>query len=553
MVLVKINNVKKYYGDRLVLDIDNFEVLDGEKIGVVGKNGAGKTTLLKIILGKIEPDEGNIQLSNSYSYIDQKEDYMGYSTSGKTKSLLDVPESYNEFLSGGEKVKLRINEAFSKDSSILIADEPTCNLDSETINKIENMLKGYKGALILVSHDRNLLDNLCNNILEIEDGKCRLYKGNYSKYLELKAKEREKAEKEFNNYISEKERLQQVIIEKENKRNSIKKAPRRFGNSEARLCKMGDQRAKRNLDGNIKALKSRISQLEVKEKPKSVKETKIKINKGCEMISNTVVEVCDLVLSINDSILINKFSFKINRGKKVALIGENGCGKTTLLKKILNCNEETVKLSKCISIGYFDQSQDILDKDKSILENIKESSSYDEGFIRINLDGFGFKGDDVFKKVSVLSGGEVVKVALCKIILGDNNTLILDEPTNYLDIKAIEALENAVKNTDKTVIIVSHDRKFISHVCDFILEIKNKELIVFNGIYNDYVSENEDNKMRKSKAASERVKKERLIILENKAIEIISRISIEKDTSIKDKLNNEYLYVLKEIRELKLL
>ena len=263
-----------------------------------------------------------------------------------------------------------------------------------------------------------------------------------------------------------------------------------MGNSEARLIrKMGNQKAKKNIDASMKALESRIDHLEIKEKPKDRTETKIRIQNNSEMISKTVLDVKRLNVFIENELLIKDVNFNIKKGRKVALIGKNGCGKSTLIKKILEGNNENIRLSKYISIGYFDQSQDILNNSQTILENVRKDSSYEESFIRINLDGFGFKGDDVYKKVLALSGGEKVKVALCKILLADNNTLVLDEPTNYLDIKATEALEKSLINTEKTVLIVSHDRKFISNICDYILEVKDKSLIVFEGTFNELRNE----------------------------------------------------------------
>ncbi|MBN1055470.1 ABC-F type ribosomal protection protein [Clostridium botulinum] len=551
MVLIKLDKVKKYYGDRLILDICNLEILENDKIGIVGENGAGKTTLIKVILGEVAPDEGKVFLSNSYSYISQSEECSGEYQGGKIKKIIKSPDNYDGFLSGGEKMKIKINKSLNVQSSILIADEPTANLDTNSIKNIEKIISEYKGSLLLVSHDREFLDKLCNNILEIENGKVKLYKGNYSKYIKLKAEEREAEQREYHRYIAEKKRLEKAIIGKENNRDSIRKTPKRMGNSEARLHKMGNQRSKKSLDGNIKSLKSRINHLEEKEKPNAIKEIRIKINKGKEMHSKTVIEVRNLNLYVNNEILINDCNFKIKNGEKVAITGANGCGKTTLIKKIIKNNTENIRLSQDISIGYFDQSQYILHANKSILDNIKLNSSYDETFIRINLDGFGFKGDSVYKNVSTLSGGEKVKCALCKNILSDNNTLILDEPTNYLDIKSIEALEIAIKNTEKTVLIVSHDRKFISNVCDCIIEIRDNKLNYFNGNYNEFVYEKINNKNKKEEKSSEREKRELLLVLQNKLSEIISRLSLEKDLSIKDKLNLEYIELLNKIKTLK--
>jgi len=548
MQLAKLDKIKKYYGDKLILDIKNFEISDEDRIGIVGKNGAGKTTMLKILMKDIEQDEGQTFLTDSYSYISQAEEAFGECEESKTKKIFKAPNKYEEFLSGGEKVKLKISKALSEDKSLLIADEPTSNLDSRSIKILDDMLKDYKGALLLVSHDRQLLDSVCNTIVEIEDGKINVYKGNYSKYLELKREERKREEIEHNEYITEKRRLENAIIGKKELRDGIRKTPKRFGTSEAKVFrKMGGQKARKNLDENIKSLKSRIDHLEVKEKPKTISETKINIQKGMEVTSKNIIEVTKLSLFTDNKTLVKEATFKVKRGKKVGIIGDNGCGKTTLLREILKKENENIKVANNVIVGYFDQNQSILKKDRSILENVRENCSYDQSFVRINLDNFGFKGEDVNKLVSSLSGGEKVKVALCRILLCDNNLLILDEPTNYLDIKAMEELENALINTDKTVILVCHDRKFIGNICDYIIEIKDRCIKEFEGSYKEYI--NEKNKPKINKA--EKVNEEKLLLLQNKLSEVISLLSMENDMVKKEKLDYEYTNLLENIRILK--
>lgn len=544
MLLIKIKNVKKYYEDRLVLDIEDFELMDGDRIGLVGENGAGKTTLIKAILGLIEIEEGNIFLTESYSYISQTEENVECLEDNKIKKIFNSPKKYKEFLSGGEKVKLRVAKALSENKRLIIGDEPTSNLDSKSVKNLEDMFKNHKGALLLVSHDREFLDNICNKIAEIQDGKIKVYEGNYSKYLRLKKEERNREEREYKEYITEKNRLETAIRVKEGLGDRIRKTPKRMGNSEARLHrKMGGQKGKKKIDNAIKNIESRIEHLEAKEKPKDIKETKIRIKEGLEIITKTSIEIKDLNLYAGNKLLIKDFSLRIKRGSKTAIIGENGYGKSTLIKEIINNSKEEIKINNKVRIGYFDQEQKILNDNKSILENIKESSSYDEGFIRINLDGFGFKGDSVFKKVSILSGGEKVKVALCKIILADNNLLILDEPTNYLDIKAVESLEEALKNMDKTLLIVCHDRRFIEKVCDNLIFIENKSIKQFSGTYNEYIKEKEkpDKTLKR--------KLEEKMIIENKLSEVISLLSVEKNEDIKNQLNEKYNELLKQLKE----
>ncbi|HBG4729356.1 TPA: ABC-F family ATP-binding cassette domain-containing protein [Clostridioides difficile] len=547
MLLVKVENLKKYYADKLILDIDKLEILENDKIGLVGSNGQGKTTLLKAILGEIEIDEGYTYLIGSYSYISQSENNIGTCSHSKEKSLLNAPDKFEEYLSGGEKVKLKIADALSNKKNIIIADEPTSNLDKKSIGVLEDMFKRHEGALLLISHDRRFLDELCTTILELEDGKLKAYKGNYTDYLMQKDEEVKRADFEYQEYVKEKKRLEKALLYKKALSDGIRKTPKRMGNSEARLHKMGGQTNKKKLDSNVKAIKSRIDKLEVKNKPKVSKEMNIKIQDGMEIISKNLVEVKDMTLKLENKLLLDNVSFKIKRGKKIALLGDNGCGKSTLIKEILADKNDDIKINDKVKVGYFDQNQSLLDEEKSVLYNTKVNSSFDESFIRINLSLFGFKGDDVYKKVKVLSGGEKVKMALCKIILEDNNFLVFDEPTNYLDIKSMEALEKALINTDKTMLIVSHDRVFVSHICNYIIEIKDAKIREFDCNYEEYII----NRNKKTPSRENQTKKENLLVLENRLTTVISMLSIEKDNLKKELYESEYNELLKQISKLK--
>ncbi|MDX5617973.1 ABC-F type ribosomal protection protein CplR [Clostridioides difficile] len=547
MLLVKVENLKKYYADKLILDIDKLEILENDKIGLVGSNGQGKTTLLKAILGEIEIDEGYTYLTGSYSYISQSENNIEACSHSKEKSLLNAPDKFEEYLSGGEKVKLKIADALSNKKNIIIADEPTSNLDKKSIGVLEDMFKRHEGALLLISHDRRFLDELCTTILELEDGKLKAYKGNYTDYLMQKDEEVKRADFEYQEYVKEKKRLEKALLYKKALSDGIRKTPKRMGNSEARLHKMGGQTNKKKLDSNVKAIKSRIDKLEVKNKPKVSKEINIKIQDGMEIISKNLVEVKDMTLKLENKLLLDNVSFKIKRGKKIALLGDNGCGKSTLIKEILADKNDNIKINDKVKVGYFDQNQSLLDEEKSVLYNTKVNSSFDESFIRINLSLFGFKGDDVYKKVKVLSGGEKVKIALCKIILEDNNFLVFDEPTNYLDIKSMEALEKALINTDKTMLIVSHDRVFVSHICNYIIEIKDAKIREFDCNYEEYII----NRNKKTPSRENQTKKENLLVLENRLTTVISMLSIEKDNLTKELYESEYNELLKHISKLK--
>lgn len=546
MQLVSIYGLKKYYSDRLVLDIDKFEILENEKIGLVGENGSGKTTLIKALIGKIDIDEGQVYLTDSYSYIAQNEESYGLASNNKIKSVLNAPDNFEEYLSGGEKIKLKITNAFKEEKKLIIADEPTSNLDEQSTLVLEDMLKKYSGAMILVSHDRALLDSLCEKIVEIEDSKLKVYYGNYTTYLDLKEKERNRKQLEFDQYIFEKNRLEYSKMRKINLSNNTKKTPKRMGNSEARLHKMGNQRSKQNIDRNAKSIQSRIDKLEIKEKPKNIEPIKIYIKEGLEILGKNVLEINNLTLLAGKKILLNNVSFKIKKGKKVALLGQNGCGKTTLIKEIIKDNNSAISINPRTRIGHFSQNQNDLVDEKSILDNIKISSSFDETFIRINLNLFGFNSNDIYKNISTLSGGERVKVALCKVILEDNNLLILDEPTNYLDIVSLDSLEKSLKNTNKTMLIVSHDRTFIDKVCDYIIEIKDQNIEMFNGSYNEYI----ENKINRQLKESNQKNYEEKLILENRMINIISMLCIESNIDKKAEYEKEYDLILTKLKTL---
>ena len=553
MSLLKVKNLKKYYSDRLVLDIDKFEINEGDKIGLIGGNGVGKSTFIKAIIGEIEIDSGEVNLTDSYSYISQIGDEAQSYSGNKIKGLLNAPDKYEEFLSGGEKIKVKIVNALKDNKKLIIADEPTSNLDKESIEVLTDMLKKHEGALLIVSHDRDVLDALCTTIAQIEDSKIKTYKGNYTNYLKLKDAEKCRQDFEYNQYISEKHRLEKAMEGKIQTRNNIRKTPKRMGNSEARLHKMGGQGNKRKLDKNIKAISTRIERLEVKEKVKEIEPIKINIQKGMEIVSKNLVEVNNLDLKAGDKLLLEDVSFKIKRNKKIALLGANGSGKTTLLKKIIDASKtenlrgKNIKINNKVKIGYFSQNQDTLNEEKSILENVKYNSSYNETFIRINLSLFGFREDDVYKKVEDLSGGERVKVALCKVILEDNNLLILDEPTNYLDIISMKSLEDALKNTEKTMIVVSHDKHFIEDICDYFLEIKDKKIIQFSGSYDNYTEEKNKEKLNEE----DQKNSNEILLLENRLINLISMICIETDKELKEKYEKEFDEISDKLKKLR--
>ena len=298
-------------------------------------------------------------------------------------SKFKVPPIYRESMSGGEKTRFKLATSLSKNNAIIFADEPTSNMDIEGIQLVEDSLAEFSGALVLISHDRDLLDSLCSKIIEIEDGKIKSYSGNYSEYIKQKTKERERAQFEYEEYVKEKKRLERVIISTREKVKSMRKTPRRMGNSEARLHKMGNQKAKANLDRAIKNMEARIQHLEVR---RNLKIEKIKLDIGDvqKIYSKVIIEGKGLNKSFGEKVIFKDAQFYLENGAKVALIGPNGCGKTTLLKMILN-QESPIKIAPNVRIGYFSQELSILEENKSILDNVMSESVYEESFARILL------------------------------------------------------------------------------------------------------------------------------------------------------------------------
>ncbi|MCT4661589.1 MAG: ATP-binding cassette domain-containing protein, partial [Tissierellales bacterium] len=369
MLKLEIRDLKKYYGDKNILDIDDAKIYANDKIGLVGRNGAGKTTLLKIIKGEIVADTGYVKKYDKLASIDQLECdvKMLDIESKKEKRNFDSPDEYSEVLSGGEKTRMKIVSALGQESGIIIADEPSSNLDINGVETLVSRLKKYRGALIIVSHDRYLLDEVCNKIVELESGKLKIYEGNYSDYLFQKEAEIKAKTIEYESYEREKKKLESAVLETKNQSKTIRKAPKRMGNSEARLHKMGNQRAKKNLDQKAKAIKKRLEKLEVKEKPVDIESIKLDLKSHESIHSKIILESKSLKYGFGDRVLFDDAKFQIYRGSKIAIIGDNGSGKTTLLR-LIEQGHDSIKRSKVLKIGYFRQDLSILDDEKTLLE-----------------------------------------------------------------------------------------------------------------------------------------------------------------------------------------
>ncbi|TYQ17938.1 UNVERIFIED_CONTAM: macrolide transport system ATP-binding/permease protein [Acetivibrio alkalicellulosi] len=545
MLLLECSKIKKYYGDRLVINLENLKVYSEDRIGIVGVNGVGKTTLVNILSQKIEPEEGWVRLYGEYSIISQFEPSENNRLRPELASKFSVKDTWDENMSGGEQTRFKLAACFGNDSKLIFADEPTSSVDMKGIELMESWFGEHRGGVILISHDRSFLDKLCNKILEIEKGNVKLYNGNYSQYSTQKAREIDRAQFEYLQYVNEKKRLEGITVDLKQKSKSIKKAPKRMGNSEARLHKMGNQKAKASLDQTRKNIASRIEHLDVKEKPSIKEQIKFDISKTKKVYSTIIIEGNKINKAFGDKVIFKDADFKVENGSKVALVGSNGSGKTTLLKMIMQ-KDDAIKIAPAAKIGYFSQDMSILNENITILENVMENSIYQESFARTLLARLLFKGEDAYKKVNVLSGGERVKVSFAKILMEDINLLILDEPTNYLDIKSIEVIEEALANYDRTLLFVSHDRSFISAVANHIMTIENSKIKIFNSNYVEYLA-----KKNQTEDQVRENERKQILILQNRLSQIISRLSIPAKGDDPKLLNKEYHQVLGELNKIK--
>lgn len=537
-MILSCQNISKAFVENQVLKNVSFHIEDHEKAAIVGINGAGKTTLLRIIVGEITPDDGQVVLARdkTLGYLAQNstvdtshtiyeellsvkadllrleekirecennmkhaegdalEDLMKQYTSlthafetgggylyrselvGVLKGLGFTEDEFSKpvaTLSGGQKTRVALGRLLLQNPDLIILDEPTNHLDMNSIAWLETYLLNYKGAVLIVSHDRYFLDRIAGKVIEIDQSKATTFMGNYSDYAVKKEQLRVAA---WNAYMNQQREIkhQEEVIEKLksfNREKSIKRAESR---------------------------EKMLDKIEVIEKPSEVR-TDMKLSLTPRILSgNDVLTVEHLSKSFDSHKLFTDVNFEIKRGEHVAIIGDNGSGKTTLLK-ILNglvpADQGTFRLGSNVEIGYYDQEHHVLHSDKTLFEEISDDYPYlNNTQIRNVLAAFLFTGEDVFKRISDLSGGERGRVSLAKLVLSNANFLILDEPTNHLDIMSKEILEDALNGYEGTILYVSHDRYFINRTAHRILDLTEGQFVNYVGNY-DYYLEKHDTVM----------------------------------------------------------
>lgn len=534
-MILSCNNISKSFGTDVIIKSCSFNIEDHEKAAIVGINGAGKSTLLKIITG-IEPaDTGLVTLAKdkTLGYLSQQQNLNSDNTiydellsvkqyildmeaqlrsienqmkSADDTALETLMKKYSDLnhefelnngyaykseitgvlkglgfaeedftlnvntLSGGQKTRVALGKLLLSKPDIILLDEPTNHLDMESISWLENYLLNYSGAVLIVAHDRYFLDKIVSKIIELDNGNATVFSGNYTDYASKKAILRNMQLKEYLNQQREIKHQEEVItkLKQFNREKSIKRAESR---------------------------EKMLNKMEFVDKPEILND-KMDIKLEPNVISgNDVLTVDNLTKGFDGTVLFDNISFQIKRGERVALIGSNGTGKTTILKLIngiIPADSGSIYLGAKVNIGYYDQEHHVLDPDKTIFDEIRDAyPDLNNTQIRNTLAAFLFTNEDVFKYIKDLSGGERGRVSLAKLMLSNANFLILDEPTNHLDITSKEILENALNSYTGTVLFVSHDRYFINSTATRIIELANKTVVNYIGNY-DYYLEKKD-------------------------------------------------------------
>ena len=530
MSILAADNLSVSFGERTLFNPFSMEIGEGEKIGLIGMNGAGKTTLFKLLTGEVESDTGGIvrqkglrvgymeqivasssnqtayeatlsvfdplikaeaqleALQNALDGADEKtltlyhdllinfEREGGLTYKSRTRSALlglglgeDQLSLPLRSLSGGQLSKISLARLLLGDAQLMLLDEPTNHLDIESVEWLESFLRSCKSAAIIISHDRYFLDAVTTRTLEIEHSRVADFKGTYTAYMAFKKEQREIERRHYENTMAEINRLEAVVKQQHqwNREKNIKTADSK-------------QKEIDRLYATLKKPESETQGIHFAFKPKSTS-------------SNDIVMAHGISKAYTETPLYSDVNFTIRRGERVFLLGANGCGKTTLLKQLMR-EGNGVQFGTSVSVSYFDQTQSDLCDSNTALEEIQNKfPNRTESELRGALAAFLFKGDDVFKKVGSLSGGERARLAILKIMLSGSNFLLLDEPTNHLDVYSRQALETALAEYGGTMLIVSHDRRFIDSLADRIFVMENGGVTIYNGNYTYYVGKRDQN------------------------------------------------------------
>ena len=467
-ILLEARGLCKAYGTRDVLRDVSLSVSEGEKIGLIGANGAGKSTLLSILSGALRPDSGQVRRYGSTACIAQSGDGED-AADAEIRARLGAQE-IREGLSGGEKTRRRIAAALSARPALLLADEPTADLDEAGLRFLREALLRHRGALVLISHDRAVLEAVCGRIWYLEDGTLRDFPGGYAAFREEQERERERARFEYGQYRAEQARLQAAARAMEARASSVRKAPKRMGNSEARLHRREASDAVLSLSHAKRTMQNRMERLEEKPRPKDLPEVRMESAGLSRIGAKTALTLRCERLSAGGRVLLRGAELALPTGSRTALTGPNGSGKTTLLSVLTGQSgpgvsfSGTVRWNPAAETGWFDQHHErTLSPGKTLLENVCPDGRR-ETDARTVLARLGFARADAGRALSLFSAGERAKAALARLLLSRCNVLLLDEPGNALDLFAREALEELLSAWPGTLLFVSHDEAFVRRV-----------------------------------------------------------------------------------------
>ena len=557
-ILLEAGSVELSFGPRTILEIKELKIYDGDRIGLIGENGAGKTTLLRVLSGEREPDAGTVRRFSEIAFIRQMGDADGESDA-RLRSEFDAQE-HREGLSGGEQTRRRIAAALSRRAHLLFADEPTTDLDAEGAAQLRRELAAYDGAMVLVSHDRSLLDALCTKIWHLEDGEITEFPGNYTDYRAELERRRAFQQFEYEQYRGEQARLRASIQGNRERAGQMKKAPTRMGNSEARLHKMETRQISEQLHKARRQLESRLSHMEVKERPREDAAVRMELGASRPVAAKAALEVRGLRLRAGEKSLLAGAALTLPTGTRTALVGPNGCGKTTLMRALAGraagdgrllvgeaegSSDRAIRFNPAVRVGWFDQShQSTLDPGRSALENVMRQSAHAESDVRTVLARLNLRGDDVFKPVGVLSGGERGRVALAKLLLSEANLLLLDEPTNHLDVFALEALQEMLSGYRGTLLFVSHDAAFSEAVATRFARFEGEKLVSFE----ETQARQAEREQRDRAAEQARLE---ISVLQMRMADLAARMSAPRRGDSPEKLNAEYQALAEQVRALK--
>ena len=474
------DHISVSFGDRKLFDLERLRIYEGDRIGLVGSNGSGKTTLLRLLSGKLQPDEGSIKRFCTPFFFQQFADSAESEAAPEALSRFGVIALQGQdTVSGREAERLRLAELFSTDRAFLLLDEPTGNLDQDGIRLLDERLESVQ-TLVLVSHDRMLLKHQCSRILEIERGVITEYDGNYDDYVFRKQQAKARAMTEYEQYTEEINRLKNVYQKKKEKARQLSRKPHGMSGSEAKVREFSASHRSpasksRMLERSARNILQRMDHMEVKERPRELPVIRPDFQLTDPPQNRIILQAEHLSFAYpNGRVIFEDTSFRLFRGSRTALLGPNGAGKTTLFRLIRQ--GEMIRSVPRARLGFFHQDLSGLKEDETVLESVMRESIQKEDVARSILARLLFTARDIHKPVRVLSGGEKIRLCFARLFTGAANVLILDEPTNYLDIPSAEALEKLFSEYEGTMLFASHDEAFVNAAATERLVISNRKI-----------------------------------------------------------------------------